>query len=157
MAVSKKVNHGKKRQKRSIHQINEVKANKKAKRKEFAFRVLLHALYGVTFLVGVAVLAISIWYQRSYNISFKDLLLSTLTPMGTVSEGFLSQMLSSCVIPVIVGVIIYVGAAILLWKDTPKRKIVRTVGAILCDVLFVASFVYATIAFKIVEYLILIL
>ena len=153
MAVSKKVNHGKKRQKRSIHQLNEIKQNKRAKRRAFAFKVLLHSLYGITFLVGVALLSIAIWYQNSYNISFKDLLLSTVTPMGTVSEGFISQMLSSCVIPVAIGIPAYVGAVILLWKETPKRKVIRTIGAILCDVIFLASLVYATIAFKIPEYL----
>ena len=104
MAVSKKVNHGKKRQKRSIHQLNEIKENKRARRREKALKIVLHSLYGISFLVGVALLSIAIWYQNSYNISFKDLLLSTVTPMGTVSEGFLSQMLASCVIPVAIGI-----------------------------------------------------
>lgn len=153
MAVSKKVNHGKKRHKRSIHQLNEIRENKRARRREKAFKIVLHSLYGISFLVGVALLSIAIWYQNSYNISFKDLLLSTVTPMGTVSEGFLSQMLSSCVIPVAIGAAVYIGASILLWKDTPKRRVMRIVGAVLCDVIFVSALVYATIAFKIPEYL----
>ena len=157
MAVSKKVNHGKKRAKRSIHQINEIKANKAAKRRASAFRVILHTLYGITLLLGVAILSISLWYQKSYNISFYNFLMSTVTPTGYINEGFINQMLSACIIPTAIALIAYVAAVVLLWKNTPKRKVVRTIGAILCDVVFVASIVYAIIAFRIPEYLDLIL
>jgi len=157
MAVSKKANHGKKRQKRSIHQINEVKANKKAKRREKTFKIVLYSLFGITLLIGVAVTSIAIWYQDHFNISFADLLLSTFTSAEIVNDGFIGQMLSSCIIPVLIALIAYVGAAILLWKDTPKRKILRISGAIFCDVLFLGSLIFATVAFRIPEYLNLIL
>ena len=157
MAVSRRVNHGKKRTKRSIHQIKEIKANKAAKRRELAFRIILHVLYGITLLFGVAILSISIWYQNTLDISFNNLLMTVVTPTGSVNEGFLNQMLSACILPTAIAFAVYVVAVLLLWKNTPTKKTLRTVGAILCDVIFVASLICAIVSFRIPEYLELIL
>ena len=80
MAVSKKVNHGKKRPQRSIHQINEVKAKRRARRLALAGRILLHVLFGIIFLCGAVALSVAGWYKNTFDISFSDLLYTMLSP-----------------------------------------------------------------------------
>ncbi len=153
MAVSKKVNHGKKRRKKSVNQIKETQAKKRARRKATALRVLLHVLFGIIFLCGSVVLSVAGWYQKTFDISFSDLLFTMLSPIAGTGESTLAQIFSACTPPVIILMAVYVTAAILLWEQTPKRRIMRVVGAILCGVFLLSSLVYAVFAFRIPEYL----
>ncbi len=153
MAESKKANHGKKRKKPSIYQINEVKANKRAKRSALALRIFLHTVFGLVFTLGAAVLSLAAWYQATFNISFSDLLAVMSSPIGGTGEGTLSDIFTACLPPVLVLLALYVAAALLLWKKTPKRRVMRIVSAILCVVFLLSSCTYAVFAFKIDEYL----
>ncbi len=153
MAVSKKANHGKKRKKPSIHQINEVKANKKAKKLALTKRIILHILFGVIFLCGAVVLSVAAWYQQTFDISFSDLLFTMLSPLGGTGESTLAQIFSACTPPVVILLAAYITAVILLWNETPKRKLMRLIGAILCIVFLISSCIYAVFAFRIPEYL----
>lgn len=153
MAVSKKTNHGKKRKKPSKYQIQEVKENKKAKRKARALRIFLHILFGIIFLCGAVVFSVAGWYQQTFDISFSDLLFTMLSPLGGTGESTLDQIFSACTPPVVILLAVYIALEILLWKETPKRRIMRVIGAILCGVFLLSSLVYAVFAFRIPEYL----
>ena len=153
MAVSKKVNHGKKRPKRSIHQLREIRANKRAKRLALAGRILLHVLFGIIFFCGAAALSVAGWYKNTFDISFSDLLYTMLSPIAGTGESTLAQIFSACTPPVVILMAVYVTTAILLWKKTPKRRIMRIIGAILCVAFLLSSLVFAVYAFRIPEYL----
>ncbi|MBR3878650.1 MAG: sulfatase-like hydrolase/transferase [Clostridia bacterium] len=153
MAVSKKVNHGKKRKKRSEHQINEIKAKRRAKKIALFVKVFLHVLFGLIFLCGAVVLSVAGWYKKTFDISFNDLLYTMLSPIEGTGDSTLAQIFSACTPPVVILVGLYVTAAILLWKPTSKRRVMRIIGAVLTVVFLLSSLIYAVYAFKIPEYL----
>ena len=153
MAVSKKVNHGSKRKQRSQYQINEILANRRARRLALLGRILLHLLFGIIFLCAAVTISVAVWYKNTFNISFSDLLFTMLSPIAGTGESTLRQIFGACTPPVVILFVIYLAAEILLWKKTPKRRVMRIIGAILCVVFLLSSLVYAAFAFKIPEYL----
>ena len=150
MAESKKVNHGKKRPKRSVYQQQLIDSNK---RKKLRKKVLLTILFSFIYTLASVIFSVGIWYQNTFDITFNDLLFTMLSPIGGTGESTLSQIFSACTPPVIILVVVYAVALILLWKDTPKRMLLRKIGAIFCIVALVASIIVAAIAFKIPDYL----
>ncbi len=153
MAVSKKVNHGKKRPKRSQYQLDEINANKRAAKRALAGRIALNILFGIIFLLASVVISVAVWYKSTFDISFGDLLFTILSPLGGTGESTLAQIFSACLPPVLILMAIYIALAFVLWEKTPKRRILRIVGAILCVIFLFSSLIYAIFAFRIPEYL----
>ncbi len=141
---------GKKRKKPSHYQVEEVKRNK---RKRLTKKILLTSLFSLIFLLASVILSVAAWYQKTFDITFNDLLFTMLSPIGGTGESTLTDIFSSCTPPVIVLALLYAVALVLLWKDTPKRKLMRKIGAILSVVGLVASIIFAMFAFKIPDYL----
>ncbi len=143
--------------KRKHHQRNSSqdrsdKPQKNSKRR-LALKIFLHIFFGLVYLSAAVVFTVSIWYQRTFDISFSDLLFTLLSPLAGTGESTMSDIFSACAPPVIALLVVYVVAAILLWKPTDKRRIHRIVGAILCVALLFSSLTYALFAFKIPAYL----
>ncbi len=153
MAVSKKVNHGKRRQKRSQYQLNEINANKRSAKRTLIKRICLHILFGLVFFFASALFSVSIWYKNTFDIGFGDLLFTLLSPLGGTGESTLSQIFSACAPLTAALSAIYIILSVILWKKTPKRRIIRIIGAVLCIVFLLSSCTYAVFAFKIPDYL----
>ena len=153
MAISKKVNHGSKRKQRSQYQLDEIRANRRARRLALFGRIMLHVIFGIIFMIASAVLSLAVWYKLTFDISFNDLLYTILSPIEGTGESTLSQIFGACLPPFIILCVIYVAAEIFLWEKTPKRRVMRIVGAILCVAFLLSSLAFAVFAFKIPQYL----
>ena len=141
---------GKKRKKPSPYQMELVNRNK---RRRLAKKILLTSLFSLIFVMSAVLLSVAEWYQRTFDVTFNDLLFTMLSPIGGTGESTMSEIFSACTPPVVILVALYAVAVVLLWRDTKKRIMLRKIGAILCVVALVASIIFAMIAFKIPEYL----
>ncbi len=153
MAVSKKVNHGEKRPKRSVYQQMEIDNNKKAKKRALAKKIVLYIIFGIIFLAAAVIFSVAAWYKKTFDISFSDLLFTMLSPLGGTGKSTLAQIFSACTPSVAVLVVGYLILAALFWKDEGRNRLVRRIGALLCVVALLLSSVYAVFAFRIPEYL----
>ena len=124
-----------------------------SKRRDLIFKIILTALLSLVFVSASVIISVAVWYNMTFDITFNDLLFTILSPLGGTGESTLQHIFSECVPPVVILVALYAVATVLLWKDTPRRKVLRFIGAILCPVFLILSIVYAAFAFKIPEYL----
>lgn len=122
-------------------------------KKKLILKILLTAVLTIVFFASSVVLSVAIWYNATFDITFNDLLYTMLSPIGGTGESTLEHIFGECVPPVVILMIIFALITVLLWKDTPKRKIIRIICIILCPVFLLCSVVYAAFAFKIPEYL----
>lgn len=150
MAESKKVNHGKKRKKRSVYQERLINKNK---RKIFTKKLSFTLLFGFVYLITSIILTVSIWYSCTFDITFNDLLFTMLSSLEGTGESTLSQIFGACTPPVIISLAAYVAIVIILWKDTPKKKLLRRIGKIICLFALCCSIIFAIFAFRVPEYL----
>lgn len=128
------------------------KKNKPAARSNVK-QIILTIVFGLIYLIAAALFSLSVWYKNTFDISFSDLLFTMLSPLGGTGESTLAQIFSACLPPTIAFVCLFIIVAALTWKQTPKRRIFRRIGALLCVVLLIFSCVYAVFAFRIPEYL----
>lgn len=116
-------------------------------------KIFLVTILALVFFASSVIISVAVWYNATFDITFNDLLFTMLSPIGGTGESTLEHIFSECVPPVIILMLAFVTVAILLWKDTPKRKLIRIICAVLCPVFLITSIVYAAFAFKIPEYL----
>ena len=84
------------------------KKNKVNKRKRSAFSRGVCLLTGFLVVIGMALLMISRWYDKNYEMSFKELLYTLLSPLEGTGEGMINEILGAVLPAVIVAFVIYV-------------------------------------------------
>lgn len=122
-------------------------------KKKLIFKILLTAVLAIIFFASSVIISVAVWYNATFDITFNDLLYTMLSPIGGTGESTLSHIFGDCIPPVVALMIVFAVITALLWKDTPKRKIIRLICIILCPIFLISSVVYAIYAFKIPEYL----
>ena len=113
---------------------------------------------GLVFALSLTIIAICLWSRIAFNVSFKELLYTMMTPMEGAGATVVNMAVSFCVPIVCIGAALYVAAAIvILIRKEPIFKKLRRVGVIFCAVFLVFSLIFAVFALRIPEYLRLIL
>ncbi len=110
-------------------------------------------LFGIVFLIASALFAVSVWYKNTFNISFSDLLFTLRSPVEGTGSSTIRQILTACVPPIIVLMVLYVTAVIYLWEDVPAKSAMRKFSAAACILVLLAAAKYAFFAFRIPEYM----
>ncbi|MBQ8310849.1 MAG: LTA synthase family protein [Clostridia bacterium] len=121
--------------------------------KRLAPRLILTVLLGVLWLLAAILLALSVWYRATFNMTFDDLLFTLLSPLGGTGGSTVSQILSAVVPPVLVLMLLYVAVVVALWKQTRIRFILRRVCAGVLAVAFVFTVVFTLDSFKIPQWI----
>ncbi len=118
-----------------------------------ARRIVLAILFGLLFFLSSVLFSVSVWYKATFDMTFSDLLFTILSPLEGTGENTLAQIFSACTLPVILLNLGYIAAVLLLWAQTPKRILLKRLGAVFCVLSLLASLVYSSFAFRLPEYL----
>ena len=125
--------------------------DKNSAEKKISSRVLCKSicfLSGVLLLVGIALRAVSEWYDLNYEMSFKELLYTLLSPLEGTGEGMIEEIVGAIIPSVRVAFLIYLVFAI----AARKKHAMLMLGLSLSVALLVNSGMYAYKAFGIDEY-----
>ncbi len=123
------------------------------KQKRAWIGVLLSILFGAIFLFSSALTVLGVWYMDTFEMDFEELLYTVLSPVGGTGQSTVADILSACLVPVLLLGLGYFGVSVLLWGGGRARHVLRVIGAVLCIVGLLASCVFAMFAFRIPEYL----
>ena len=120
--------------------------------------IILSIVFGLMFVLGVTLIAISIWYKNNYFLEFKELLYVLTGPLEGTGGSMISDILWATVPYATLSAILFVVGAILFFnkKKIFKKDIVltwvRRVGCILCSCTLVFSLAFTAYAFRITTY-----
>jgi len=101
--------------------------------------IALSAVFGLFFVLGVTLIAISIWYKNNYFLEFKELLYVLTGPLEGTGGSMISDILWATVPYASVALILYVTAVIILAnkkkliKKAVVLKWIRIGGSLLCS------------------------
>ena len=110
---------------------------------------IICALTGVLVIVAIALTMISKWYDKNYDMSFKELLYTLLSPLEGTGDGMVKEIVEATLPAVIVAFVIYV-----VFEIAVRKKLgLKLLGAVVSVALFVNAGLYAWRAFGIGEYL----
>ena len=117
-------------------------------------RILIYSiLAGLAFTIGVALIALSVWYKNTFDLGFKHLLYNISSPVEGTGNATVVQILSACLPWILLGVAVYVVTAFLISRGTGLLQRMRRVGAVLCVLLMLSSVVVTLFSFGIPEYI----
>ncbi len=116
-------------------------------------RIAWMLAFGLLFLAAAVLFSLSIWYQLTFDMEFAELLYTLMAPVGGTGQSTLTQILSACLPPVLLLMILYAVGAVLLFGEGKIRRILRRICAWLCIVALLASVTYTTFAFRIPRYI----
>lgn len=126
-------------------------------KKEPKYNPLRIAIYsvlaGLAFVIGVSLITLSVWYVDAFNLEFKHLLYNLASPVEGTGGGTINQILSACLPWILLGVAVYVVAAVLIARRSRLFMWLRRAGAILCVLVMLSSTVVTLFSFRIPQYL----
>lgn len=117
-------------------------------------RILIYSiLAGLAFTIGVALISLSVWYKKTFDLGFKHLLYNLSAPVEGTGNATIDQILSACLPWIVAGVVVYAAVAILLSHRGRLFMWLRRAGAIFCALSLLTSTVVTLYAFGIPQYL----
>ncbi len=113
--------------------------------------VLLSALFGVLFLLGVSVFAVCIWYINTYDLEFKELLYTVVSPLKGTGESTVLLILGITLPTVASAAAIYTALSVFFIKR--QNEILLRIGAAFSAAVFFASIIFAVYALRLPGYI----
>lgn len=110
-------------------------------------------LLGTLFFLGGSLTVLSLWYRSAFNMPFKELLFTMLSPLQGTGQSTVQLVLTSCLPAVLCLLAVTVLAVWRLVRDPQRYPVLRRVAAWVCVASFVGSLVLSVLAFRIPEYL----
>jgi phosphoglycerol transferase len=110
-------------------------------------------VFGLLFLLGAALLVLSLWYRMTYDIEFKELIYTLSSPLKGTGDSTIDLIFSSCLPWVCGAVVVYVAVAIFLVQKGWGYRLTRRIGALFCVLLLLGSMGFSLYAFRIPAYL----
>ena len=119
--------------------------------------IILCSVFGFLFVLGVTLIAISIWYKNNYFLEFKELLYVLTGPLEGTGGSMISDILWATVPYAVIATALYVAASIIfsnrkLIKKAVVLKWIRIGGSLLCACTLIFSLVFTAFAFRITTY-----
>ena len=114
--------------------------------------VIWSVIFGIIFLLGVALITLSIWYKNTFDLEFKELLYTLASPIKGTGQSTVSQILGACLPWVCGSAVLYAAFAICLAKKAFGYRLCRRICAGFCVVLLLGSMIFAVFAFRIPGY-----
>ncbi len=115
-------------------------------------KILQYVLFGLLYTLGVSAFTVSAWYALTFDLEFKELLYTLMSPLKGTGQSTVAQILSACLPIVLVFVALYAVAVYLLEKEKITWRYARRVGACCCAGLLVCSLVFSVFALRIPAY-----
>ncbi len=115
-------------------------------------RIALNTVFGIQLVLAVTLFSLSLWYRKTYSISFKDLLYIITGPVEGTGSSMVHDIVMATV-PAALGATVVFAVATIYFKQKNVSKSVKRMLCILCSVLLVCSIIFTSGAFRIGEYL----
>ena len=110
-------------------------------------------LFGCLLIFGWSLFVVSVWYADTFDLEFKELIYTMLSPLKGTGEGTINEILGSCLPPVICFACVYIVIAVSFAFRADLWKLLRRIGASATAIVLVGALVYATVAFRIPDYI----
>ena len=114
--------------------------------------VLLSALFCILFLLGIALFSAAVWYKKTYDLEFKELLYTIVSPLKGTGESTVLLIMKAVVPPAVIGAIAYIAILTALLKR--QNKLLLRIGAILSAAVFAASLGFGVYAMRLPAYIV---
>ena len=88
-------------------------------------RIFFAILFGILFLVGIAILSLAVWYKLNFGVSFKELIYTLLSPLKGTGKGTVMQIVGAALLYLIVGGALYALLCIPLFARGPAGRFFR--------------------------------
>ena len=86
-------------------------------------KIIFAILFGILFLLGIAILSLAVWYKLNFAVSFKELIYTVLSPLKGTGEGTVKQIVGAALVYLIVGGVLYALLCIPLFASGPVGRI----------------------------------
>lgn len=117
-------------------------------------KIILITFLSLAFLIASCLLVVAVFYVTTFDLSFKALLMILSAPLEGTGNSTISLILSSCLPPVCILVVLYtVATVILLLGRNRVFPLLRRIGCVVCCVFLVFSLVFSFFAAGIPEFL----
>lgn len=118
----------------------------------FTKATIPYIIFGALFVLGIAAFAICIWYMNTYDLEFKELLYTVVSPLKGTGESTVLLIVSACLPWMLVGAAVYTVVSVKLAKSKEKFMLHRRIGAAFCAAVFASSLVFAVFALRLPGY-----
>ncbi|MBQ9805347.1 MAG: LTA synthase family protein [Clostridia bacterium] len=127
-------------------------------RKQTVKKAVLYAIsavvIGALLIFGWALFVVSHWYGQTFDLEFKELLYTMMSPLKGTGEDTVSEILGSCLPPVICFACVYIVIAVSFYFRRDLWKRMRKIGVIATALVLVGSLVFSAIEFRMPAYII---
>ena len=90
-------------------------------------KIVFAILFGILFLIGIAILSLAVWYNVNFSVSFKELIYTLLSPLKGTGKGTVMQIVGAALLYLIVGGALYALLCIPLFARGPAGRFFRDV------------------------------
>ncbi len=108
---------------------------------------------GLLFVLGATLTGLGIWYMCTFNLEFKELLYTLLSPLKGTGKGTVDEIVGLLVPIASVAAAVYSIFAYLCISPYPARRKWRRIGVLICVLVLVGSLIFSVIAFRIPAYI----
>ncbi|MBP5427819.1 MAG: LTA synthase family protein [Clostridia bacterium] len=88
-------------------------------------KIVFAIVFGILFLIGIAILSLAVWYDLTFDISFKELLYTLLSPLKGTGESTVLQIVGAALGYLFVGGVLYALVCIPLFARGPVGRVFR--------------------------------
>ena len=112
-------------------------------------KIILAIVVGLLFVLAVALISISVWYKKNYNMAFNELIFVLTGPIEGTGSNMINDILLAVLPSSIISAVAYAGVTVFLFLGKEKIfKILKLVGLGVCSATLVFSLIFTTIAFQ---------
>jgi len=122
------------------------------KRNDILRYCLWSFLIGLLTLFSSALLVVAIWYDRTFNLDFKELLYTMMSPLKGTGQDTVNEIIGNCLPPVLIVFGVFLVLAILVYFWRAVWKLVCKIALSVCVVFLIASIAFSLVAFRIPAY-----
>ena len=129
------------------------------KKKKPIKKIVLTVVFGLIFVLAVALISISVWYKNNYFMEFAALLEVLAGPIEGTGANMINDICWAIIPYSVAALVIYVAAAIVIGRELIKfkkpnvYKFVRVGGSILCSCTLIFSLIFTVFSFKMLSFL----
>jgi len=125
---------------------------RKAQVKKTVLYVIAAVLIGAFLLLGWTLFVLSRWYGETFDLEFKELLYTLMSPLKGTGEDTVSEILGACLPSVLCVASVYIVLAVSFYFRADLWRLLRRIAVVVTAIVLVGALVFATIQFRIPAY-----
>ncbi len=109
--------------------------------------IVLSMIFGVLFVLAVAIMSVSVWYEKTFSLPFIDLLYIILGPVEGTGSSMIKDIMLAVLPYSIMALGLFVICSVVVWVKHKNRVWLKRGACLLCVASLVISSAYAFKAF----------